>query len=221
MMDHLSKSEWRDVEEFLSEVVIKADPALLAVGPAAEAAGMPAIEVAPTAGKFLMLLAKISGAKKVLEIGTLAGYSTIWLARGIPADGSVLTCEFLPEHAAVARKNLDRAGVGEKVEIRVGAALDTLAGLTGPFDFIFIDADKGNNVNYLQYALKLGRPGTVVVVDNVIWEGAFLDPEASGDALAIRQTLEFLGSSASFDATAVQTASSKGWDGFAIAVMRS
>ncbi|GAA1049242.1 O-methyltransferase [Arthrobacter russicus] len=226
MVDHISQPAWLDVENFLSKTVVKADSALAEAVESAARAGMPPIEVAPTAGKFLMLLARISGAKRVLEIGTLAGYSTIWLARGIPADGTVISCEFLPEHAAVARQNVDRAGIGGKVEIRVGAALETLAELAeltesaGPFDLIFIDADKGNNVNYLRRALELSRPGTVVVVDNVVWEGAFLAPEASGDALAIRETLEFLGSSESFDATAIATANSKGWDGFAVAVVQ-
>ncbi|NYE96119.1 putative O-methyltransferase YrrM [Psychromicrobium silvestre] len=220
MVEHLSRPEWLEVEEFLNRTLIKADPALDAAISTAQAAGMPAIEVAPTAGKFLMLLARISGARRVLEIGTLAGYSSIWLARGLPEDGTVISCEFLPEHAAVARKNIDNAGVGNKVEVRVGAALDTLVNLQGPFDLVFIDADKGNNVNYLKRALELSRPGTVIVVDNVVWEGAFLAPEAEGDALAIRQTLEFLGNSESLEATAVQTASSKGWDGFAVAVVK-
>lgn len=220
MVDHRSQPQWLDVENFLCKTVVKADATLSAAVESAAAAGMPPIEVAPTAGKFLMLLARISGARRVLEIGTLAGYSTMWLARGIPAEGRIITCEFSAQHAAVARQNIDRAGFGEKVEIRVGAALDTLAELEGPFDLVFIDADKGNNVNYLRRVLALSRPGTVVVVDNVVWEGTFLDPEATGDALAIRQTLEFLGSSESFEATAIPTAGSKGWDGFAIAVVQ-
>lgn len=220
MVDHISQPAWLEVENFLSETVVKADPALIEAVESAARAGMPAIEVAPTAGKFLMLLARIAGAKRVLEIGTLAGYSTIWLARGIPAEGQIISCEFSPEHAAVARQNIDRAGVGEKVEILVGPALETLAELSGPFDLVFIDADKGNNVNYLRRALELSRPGTVIVVDNVVWEGTFLAPDASVDALAIRETLEFLGSSESFEATAIATANSKGWDGFAIAVVQ-
>ncbi|AJT42475.1 O-methyltransferase [Psychromicrobium lacuslunae] len=220
MVEHKSHPEWLTVEHYLSDTLLKPDAALEQAVADAAAAGMPAIEVAPTAGKFLMLLARISGARRVLEIGTLAGYSSIWLARGLPEDGTVLSCEFVAKHAEVARRNIDRAGVGEKVEIRLGPALDTLASLTGQFDLIFIDADKGNNVNYLSRALELSHSGTVIVVDNVIWEGLFLDPEAQGDELAIRQTLEFLGSSEQLEATAIQTASSKGWDGFAVAVVK-
>lgn len=158
----------------------------------------------------------------MLEIGTLAGFSTIWLARGLPDDGHVTTCEFLPEHAAVARKNIDAAGMGAKVDIRVGPALDTLPTLLGgePYDFVFIDADKGNDTNYLKWALKLTRPGSVIVLDNVIWEGAILDPGDDPDAAAIRAALDFMGASDSLDATAIQTAGSKGWDGFAIAVVK-
>lgn len=185
-------------------------------------AGMPRIEVAPTAGKLLMLLARIQGARRVLEVGTLAGFSTIWLARGLPDDGHITTCEFLPEHAAVARANIAAAGFADNVDIRIGAALDTLPTLVGvePYDFVFIDADKGNNIEYLKWAVKLGRPGTVVVADNMIWEGTILAPGNDPDADAIRASLDFMGSSPDLDATAIQTVGTKGWDGFAIAVVR-
>lgn len=221
MVDHRSRPEWADVEKYLSATLVKGGAALDAVIDSIDAAGMPHIEVAPTAGKLLMLLARIQGARRVLEIGTLAGFSTIWLARGIPDDGHVTTCEFLPEHAAVARRNIDHAGLGAKVDIRVGPALDTLPTLAGgePFDLVFIDADKSNNVNYLQWALKLSRPGSVIVMDNVIWEGTILNPGADPDAAAIRAALDFMGASPALDATAIQTAGSKGWDGFAIAVV--
>ena len=222
MVDHHSRPEWADVETYLSETLVKGGEAMDAVIDSTDAAGMPHIEVAPTAGKLLMLLARIQGARRVLEIGTLAGFSTIWLARGIPDDGHITTCEFLPEHAAVARKNIDHAGVGTKVDIRVGPALETLPTLAGgePFDFVFIDADKPNNVNYLRWALKLTRPGSVVVMDNVIWEGTILDPGPDPDAAAIRAALDFMGASPDLDATAIQTAGTKGWDGFAIAVVK-
>jgi predicted O-methyltransferase YrrM len=222
MVEHQSRPGWADVETYLSETLVHGGAAMDAVVASIDAAGMPRIEVAPTAGKLLMLLARIQGARRVLEIGTLAGFSTIWLARGLPDDGHVTTCEFLPEHAAVARKNIDAAGMGAKVEIRVGPALDTLPTLLGgePYDFVFIDADKGNDSNYLQWALKLTRPGSVIVMDNVIWEGTILDPGGDADAAAIRAALDFMGASESLDATAIQTAGSKGWDGFAIAVVK-
>jgi predicted O-methyltransferase YrrM len=222
MVDHHSRPEWADVETYLSETLVKGGEAMDAVIDSTDAAGMPHIEVAPTAGKLLMLLARIQGARRVLEIGTLAGFSTIWLARGIPDDGHITTCEFLPEHAAVARKNIDHAGVGTKVDIRVGPALETLPTLAGgePFDFVFIDADKPNNVNYLRWALTLTRPGSVIVMDNVIWEGTILDPGTDPDAAAIRAALDFMGASPDLDATAIQTAGTKGWDGFAIAVVK-
>ncbi len=141
---------------------------------------MPPIEVAPNAGKLLKLLVQLSGARRVLEIGTLAGFSTIWMAQGLPDGGRLLSCEYLPEHARVARANVDAAGLGHLVEIRIGLALETLRGLADedvePFDFVFIDADKENNPHYLDWAIRLGRPGTAIVMDNMVWEGAVLDP---------------------------------------------
>ncbi|AIY02104.1 O-methyltransferase [Arthrobacter sp. PAMC 25486] len=222
MVEHQRRPGWAEVEEFLSQTLVHGGPGMAAVIESIDAAGMPRIEVAPTAGKLLMLLARISGARRVLEIGTLAGFSTIWLARGMPDGGHVTTCEFLPEHASVARRNIDAAGFGPMVDIRVGAALDTLVTLDGgePYDFVFIDADKANNVEYLKWALRLTRPGAVIVMDNVVWEGAILDPVSDPDAGAIRAALEFMGASPALDATAIQTAGSKGWDGFAIAVVR-
>lgn len=222
MVDHQSRPGWAEVEEFLSETLVQGGADMDEVVDSIDAAGMPRIEVAPTAGKLLMLLARIKGARRVLEIGTLAGFSTIWLARGMPSDGHLTTCEFLPEHAAVARKNIDAAGFGSMVDIRVGAALDTLPTLLGgePYDLVFIDADKGNNIEYLKWALKLTRPGSVIVMDNVVWEGTILDPGTDPDAGAIRASLEFMGASPELEATAIQTAGSKGWDGFAIAVVK-
>ena len=222
MVEHRSQPGWAKVEDYLSATLVQGGAGMDAVLRSIDNAAMPHIEVAPTAGKLLMLLVRIQGAKRVLEIGTLAGFSTLWLARGLPDDGHVTTCEFLPGHAAVAQANIAAAGFADIVDIRIGAALDTLPALVGgePYDFVFIDADKGNNVEYLKWALKLGRPGTVVVLDNAIWEGAVLAPGEDPDATAIRAALEFMGSSADLDATAIQTVGTKGWDGFAVAVVR-
>ncbi len=222
MVEHQRRLGWADVEDYLSATLVQGGSSMDKVLRSIDDAGMPRIEVAPTAGKLLMLLARIQGARRVLEIGTLAGFSTIWLARGLPDDGHITTCEFLPEHAAVAQANIAAAGFGDRVDIRIGAALDTLPTLVGgePYDFVFIDADKGNNIEYLKWAVKLGRPGTVVVVDNMIWEGTILAPGVDPDAAAIRASLDFMGSSPELDATAIQTVGTKGWDGFAIAVVR-
>ncbi len=178
--------------------------------------------MSPLSGKLLHLLARISGARRVLEIGTLGGYSTIWLARGIPSDGLVVTIEAEPRNAEVARANLDRAGVGDRVEIRVGRGEDVLPTLAGeePFDLVFIDADKESNTLYLDWAARLGHPGTVVVVDNVGRAGRIADP-ASTDSMVLgtRRALELLGGDTRFDATALQTLDIKGWDGVALAVL--
>jgi predicted O-methyltransferase YrrM len=186
---------------------------------------MPAIEVTPNAGKLLKLLVMTSRAKRVLEIGTLAGFSTIWMAQGLPDEGRLVTCEYLAKHADVARKNVDAAGVGHKVDIRVGAALDTLPALENedqdPFDFVFIDADKENDPQYLEWAIRLGRPGTTIVMDNVVWEGAVLDPALDEvNAPGIISALKMMGEDSRLDATVIQTVGSKGWDGFALAVVR-
>lgn len=216
------------VDAFLSATVVGEDPVLLRGKARAEAAGLPAIEVTAGAGKLLALLVRLTGARRVLEVGTLGGYSTTWMARALPDDGSVTTCEYERLHAEVARANLDDAGVGHKVEIRVGAALDTLSGLEAdgvePFDLVFIDADKENNPNYLDRALRLTRPGSVIVLDNVVRGGSVLDPgdpdTVEGRAtLGTRAALELLGQDPRVDATAIQTTGAKGWDGFALAVV--
>lgn len=212
-------SNWAEVDQYLNQTVVKPDDALRAAVGNTRDAGMPAIEVTAGQGKFLMLLARIQGARRVLEIGTLGGFSTIWLARGLPDDGTVDTCEYEPAHAQVARRNLDAAGVGHKVTIHVGAALDTLPTLTGPYDLFFIDADKANNPSYLEWAVKLARPGAVIVLDNVVRGGAVLDGGGDEDVLGIRRALDILGSHPRLDATALQTVGSKDWDGLAVAVV--
>ncbi|NOJ61526.1 O-methyltransferase [Arthrobacter sp. 260] len=210
---------WADVERYLVDTVVHPDGALVNAVEATAHAGMPAIEVTPTQGKFLMLLAKIAGARRVLEIGTLGGFSTIWLARGIPDDGTVDTCEYEQAHADVARRNLDLAGVGKKVTIHVGAALDTLPTLAGPYDLFFIDADKVNNPRYLDWAIRLSRPGSVIVLDNVVRGGSVLEADGDEAVQGTRGALELLGSHPQLEATALQTVGSKDWDGLALAVV--
>lgn len=222
MFEHKPRPEWIATEEFLSRTVVHPDAAVQQAIHSAAEAGMPAIEVAPNAGKLLKLLVQLTGARRILEIGTLAGYSTIWMGRGLPHNGTLVTCEYLPQHAEVAWANIDAAGLGERVEIRLGPALETLAALEEeerePFDFIFIDADKQNNSRYLDWAVKLGRPGATVVLDNTIWEGAVLDPGMDPvNAQGIIDALKLLGEHPRLDATVIQTVGSKGWDGFALA----
>lgn len=212
-------TRWADVERYLVDTVVHPDEALTTAVDATSAAGMPAIEVTPTQGKFLMLLARIQGARRILEIGTLGGFSTIWLARGIPDDGLIDTCEYEQTHAEVARQNLDHAGVGHKVTIHVGAALDTLPALAGPYDLFFIDADKANNPRYLDWAVRLSRPGSVIVLDNVVRGGTVLETDGDEAVQGTREALELLGSHPRLEATAIQTVGSKDWDGFAVAVV--
>jgi len=213
---------WRAVDRYFTETLVGHDPDLEAAVADQAQAGMPAIEVAPVNGKFLHLLARLSGARRVLEIGTLGGYSTIWLARGIPDDGLVVTIEAEPRNAAVARASIDRAGIGGKVDIRVGRGADVLPTLAEeePFDLVFIDADKESNPVYLDWAARLGREGTVVVVDNVGRGGAVADAgTASSQIIGTRRGLELLGGDPRFDATALQTLDAKGYDGIAIAIV--
>lgn len=213
---------WRRVDAYLTETLVGHDPDLETAIAEQQAAGLPAIEVAPVAGKLLHLLVRISGARRVLEIGTLGAYSTIWMARGLPADGRVVTIEAEPGNARIARANLDRAGVGEKVEIKVGRAADVLPTLEGsePFDLVFIDADKESNTIYIDWAARLGRSGTVVVVDNVGRGGEVANPATtSAQVIGTQRGLELLRRDPRFDATALQTLDRKGWDGIAIAVV--
>ena len=210
-----------DVDTFLDATVLVDDPTLSAALEDSDAAGLPKIAVSAQQGKFLSLLASAVGARRILEIGTLGGYSTIWLARGAGPDGRVTTLEYEPKHAAVARANIDRAGVGDRVEILVGAALDSLPKVTGgPFDLVFIDADKENNPGYLEWAVKLTRPGSVVIVDNVIREGAILSQDTDAMLQGTRRALEILGEHPQLDTAVLQTVGAKHWDGFAFALVK-
>ena len=213
---------WQRVDKYLTETLVGHEPGLEQAVADQNAAGLPAIEVAPVNGKLLNLLVRISGARRVLEIGTLGAYSTIWMARGLPSDGAVTTIEAEPANAEIARANLTRAGVGEKVEILLGRAAEVLPTLEGhePFDLVFIDADKESNTIYLDWAARLGRPGTVVVVDNVTRGGQVADPATvNPQVIGVQRGLEMLGRDPRFDATALQTLDLKGYDGIALAVV--
>ncbi|MFI1917620.1 O-methyltransferase [Nocardia sp. NPDC020380] len=218
----MTNSEWAEVDHYLVNTLVgDEDSETLRAN---DAAGLPHIDVSPAQGKFLHLIALSVRARRVLEIGTLGGYSTTWLARAVGKAGQVVTLEYEPKHAEVARKNLDRAGVGERVEIRVGAALDSLPVLAGeqpePFDLVFIDADKVNNSNYVQWALKLTRPGSVIIVDNVVRNGGIAQADSSDAAVrASRDVIELLAAEPRLEATVLQTVGSKGWDGFAYALV--
>jgi predicted O-methyltransferase YrrM len=213
----------RALDELFTRVLHTEDDALRAARESAAAADMPAIEVSAQHGRLLSLLARMSDANRVLEIGTLAGYSTINLARGVGADGRVVSLEFEPRHAEVARRNFERAGVADRVEVIVGVALDTLPRLAErgeTFDMFFIDADKENNVSYVEWAIKLGHPGSVIVVDNIARMGRVLNPAADDrQAKAVRDMFDMIGEHPRLDAAAIQTVGTKNWDGFAVALI--
>lgn len=211
---------WRAADEYLSDLLVGHDPALEAALAAQREAGMPDIEVAPVAGKLLNLLVRMSGARRVLEIGTLGGYSTIWMARAVGEQGRVVTIEAEQDNADIARTSIDAAGVGDRVEIRVGRGEDVLPTLVGGFDLVFIDADKESNTLYLDWAARLGHPGTVIVLDNVGRDGEIVN-DATDDTKVIgtRDGLRMLGEDPRFDATALQTVGVKGWDGVALALV--
>ncbi|WP_447037148.1 O-methyltransferase [Streptomyces sp. DSM 118878] len=218
----MSQPQWNAVDDYFTDLLAPADEALAAALRDSDAAGLPHISVAPNQGKLLQLLVQIQGATRILEIGTLGGYSTIWLARALPADGRLVTLEYQAHHADVARANIARAGLDKVVDIRVGPALDSLAGLgaedTAPFDFVFIDADKVNNPHYVEWALKLTRPGSLIVLDNVVRGGAVTDATSTDPSVrGTRGALELMARHPRLSATAVQTVGSKGYDGFAVA----
>ncbi|MEZ0066411.1 putative O-methyltransferase YrrM [Streptacidiphilus sp. MAP12-20] len=212
---------WTAVDDYLTTTLGLRDPALENALKASDAAGLPKIEVSPPAGQLLNLLAEIQGARRILEIGTLGGYSTICLARGLAEGGRVVTLEYDPRHAEVAAANIAAAGLADQVEIRVGKALDTLPQLElegrEPFDLAFIDADKESNPQYIQWALRLARPGALIVVDNVVRNGGVLDPEGNAAIQGTRAALELIASEPRLSGTAIQTVGAKGYDGFAIA----
>ncbi len=211
---------WSEADAFLSDLLVGPDADLESALSAQREAGLPEIEVAPVAGKLLNLLVRISGARRVLEVGTLGGYSTIWLARAVGPGGRVVTIEAESDNAAIARASIDAAGVGDRVDIRVGRGVDVLPTLVGGFDLVFIDADKESNTIYLDWAAKLGHPGTVVVLDNIGREGEIVrDDSTDPKVVGTREGLRMLGEDPRFDATALQTVGAKGWDGFAIAVV--
>ncbi len=214
---------WNAVDDYFAEIV-QQDEALDAALAANAAAGLPPIDVSPAHGKMLHLFARMAGARKALEIGALGGYSTIWIARALAAGGRLITLEADERHASVSRANLARAGLADRVEVRVGAALDSLPAIEAeglaPFDFVFIDADKENNANYLVWALRLSRPGTTIVVDNVVRDGRILDAASrDSDVVGVREMFEMMQGEPRLSATAVQTVGAKGWDGLALAVV--
>ena len=220
----MSNELWSAVDAYYADLLVRPDEALEAALAASEAAGLPTIAVAPNVGKLLNLMARAMGARRILEIGTLGGYSTIWLARALPADGRMMTLDFDPKPTEVARGNIERAGLGALVEQREGPALDTLAQLVeageAPFDFIFIDADKESYTEYLDWSLKLSRPGTMIVADNVVRAGKISDA-ASSDPLVqgIRRFNQALAAESRISATAIQTVGVKGHDGLTIALV--
>jgi len=215
---------WTAIDGYFEDCLVSRDEALEAALTASAKAGLPQINVAPNQGKLLMLLARAIGARRILEIGTLGGYSTIWLGRGLPPDGKLITLEAKPQHAEVARGNIARAGLDAIVEVRVGRAQGMLPSLAdeGPFDLIFIDADKFGTPGYFQWAVKLSRPGSLIIVDNVVREGALLDAGGGDpDVQGMRRFFDLAGADKRVSGTALQTVGAKGHDGFAILLVTS
>jgi len=217
----MAEDQWTEVDQYFSERLLPNDPILESVLESSVSAGLPAIAVSPNQGRLLQLLAQILGARAILEIGTLGGYSTIWLARGMRAGGHLITLEVDPKHADVARLNISRAGLQKSVDVRQGAALETLPQLSaekrGPFDLIFIDADKPNIPAYFEWALKLSRPGTLIIVDNVVRSGAVVDAESTDPSVqGVQRFVEQVTAQSRASGTVIQTVGIKGYDGFAI-----
>ncbi|MFB8243647.1 O-methyltransferase [Streptomyces sp. NPDC001046] len=213
---------WDEVDAYFSERLAPEDEVLAAALRDSDAAGLPRIAVSANQGKLLQLLAQIQGARHILEIGTLGGYSTIWLGRALPADGRLVSLEYDPRHAEVAAGNLARAGLAERVEVRVGPALESLPALAAenppPFDLVFIDADKANNPRYVEWAVELAGPGTLIVLDNVVRGGRVTDADSTApDVIGTRAAIDLIGSHARLSGTAIQTVGTKGYDGFALA----
>lgn len=220
----MSQELWTSVDRYITDTLIPADPVLEAAITASTDAGLPPIAVAPNQGKWLMILAQIVGAQSILEMGTLGGYSTIWLARALPPDGSLITLEADPKHAEVARANITLAGFADKVEVRLGKALETLPEIAAeglsPFDFIFIDADKAGYPEYLAWSLKLSRPGTLIIADNVVRDGKVIDPQNPDPNIrGVRRFTKLIAAEPRLRTTVLQTVGGKGYDGFAIAIV--
>jgi len=220
----MTEERFEAVDRYLGELYVPAEDALTATLAANAAARLPAIAVSPMQGKLLQILARMVGARRILEVGTLGGYSTLWLAGALPADGRLITLELDARHATVARANFVRAGLADRIEVREGPALKSIEALhaegADPFDFFFIDADKVNSPNYVTWALKLAHPGSVIVIDNVIRDGAIIDPNSRDPAvLGTRRLHDLLASEPRLSATAIQTVGDKGYDGFAIALV--
>lgn len=221
----MSWDTWDAVDEYTAGLLVGPDPVLEQALEASAAAGLPEIAVTANQGKLLSLLARIHGASSILEVGTLGGYSTIWLARALPAEGRLVTLELSPDYARVASENLERAGLADRVQVRVGPAIDSLRGLVdggeGPFDLIFIDADKKSTPEYFEQALELSRPGGLIVVDNVVRDGALIDPDSSDPGVGgMRRFLEMAAVEPRVTATTIQTVGSKGYDGFTLALVQ-
>lgn len=220
----MTREDWTAVDRYITDLLVGSDAILDAALAASAAAGLPSINVSPPQGKLLALLARVQGARTILEIGTLGAYSTIWLARALPAGGHLITLEVNPKHAEVARENLARAGIANVVEVRVGRAIDTLPALAaegrGPFDMFFIDADKPSNPEYVAWALRLARPGSLIVVDNVVRNGAVVDAASEDPPVqGVRRMNAMIAAEPRLSATTIQMVGSKGWDGMMLAVV--
>ncbi len=218
----MTAEQWTAVDRYITDELVPTDAALDAALASSAANGLPAINVAPNQGKFLQVLARSIGAKRILEVGTLGGYSTIWMARALPQGGTLITLEYDPKHADVARANIERAGLAHVVDIRLGNAIETLPRIAaeglGPFDLIFIDADKPGNADYFAWAVTLARVGGLIIIDNVVRNGGVIDPAGDANVQGARRAYEAMKTEPRVIATAVQTVGSKGYDGFAIAV---
>jgi len=216
----MNQKTWSAVDDYLNHLVVQPDAALAAALEASRAARLPSIAVSASQGKLLNLLARSIGAQRILEIGTLGGYSAIWLARSLPPGGRLISLEYSPKHAEVARANLARAGLAEVAEVRVGPGVQLLPALSGPFDFFFIDADKEGYPDYFRGCLKLARPGSIMVFDNAVREGEVMDARSSDPAVrAMRQLFEDIAAEPRVSATVIQTVGSKGYDGFCMALV--
>jgi predicted O-methyltransferase YrrM len=220
----MPQERWSAVDSYIGENLVPADPVLEAALRASADAGLPPISVSPSQGKLLHLLARAQGARTILEIGTLGGYSAIWLARALPSGGRLITLEAEPRHAEVARANLARAGLADVAEVRVGPAQDTLPKLhaagDGPFDLIFIDADKPGYPDYLPWSVRLSRPGSMIIADNIVRNGAVADSASTDvNVQGVRRFIEMLAAEPRVSATAIQTVGSKGYDGFTLALV--